>query len=72
MRHAGKQLLRRCIKKLERNIRKEVQVKFVLSFFNNMKDRITNLVSSFIAYDFCCPGCHHNYTGKKGERFGKG
>ena len=71
MRNAGKQLVRRCIKKLERNIRKEVQVKFVLSFFNNMKDRITNLASSFIAYDFCCPGCHHNYTGKKGRTLWK-
>ena len=74
MRNAGKQLVRRCIKKLKRNIRKEFQVKFVvtynttkLSFFNNMKDCITNLASSFIAYYFCCRGCHHNYIRKKGR-----
>ena len=57
--------------KRRRNIRKEVQVKFVvtynateLSFFTNTKDHITKLGSSFVVYHFRCPGCHHNYIGK--------
>ena len=59
MGYAGKQLVRSCIKKLKRNIRKEVQVKFVvtynttkLSFFTNSKDRITKLASSNAFYHF--------------------
>ena len=50
MGNAGEELIKSCIKKLKRNIRKEVQVKFVvtynttkLTFFTNMKDRITNI-----------------------------
>ena len=59
MGYAGKQLVRSCINKLKRNIRKEVRVKFVvtynttkLSFFTNSKDRITKLASSNAFYHF--------------------
>ena len=56
MGNAGEQLVRRCIKKLKRNIQKEVEVKFVfiynttkLSFFISTKHHITELAS----YHFC-------------------
>ena len=59
MRYAEEQLIRSCIKKLKISIRKEVQVKFVvtynttkLSFFTNSKDRITKLAYSNMFYHF--------------------
>ena len=70
MGNAGEQLVKSCIKKLKRNTRKEIQVKFVtynttkLSFFTNIKDCITKLAFSFVVYHFRCPGCHHDYIGK--------
>ena len=64
-------LVKSCNKKLKINIRKEFQVKFVvtynttkLSFFTNTKDCIAKLAFSFVVYYFSCPGCHHDYIGK--------
>ena len=71
MGNAGEQLVKSCIKKLKRNIRKEVQVRFVvtyntnkLNFFTNKKDCITKLASSFVVYHFRYPVCHQDYIGK--------
>ena len=81
MGYAWKQLVRSCIKKLKRNIRKEVQIKFVatyntpkLSFLTNSKDRITKLASSNAFYNFFLFA--QNVTTiilkKQREHFGKG
>ena len=67
MRNAREQLLRSCIKKLNKNVPKEIQVRFVVTYnttklnlFVNKEDPITKLASSFA----CCPGCYHDCTGK--------
>ena len=34
-----------------------------LSFFTNMKDRISHLSKSYVIYEFKCPGCTASYIG---------
>ena len=71
MGNAGRQFVKSCLKKIKRNIQKEDQVKFAvtfnitkLSFLTSTKDRIPKLASSFVVYHFRCPGCRHDYIGK--------
>ena len=65
--------VKKCIRSLKRNIKKDVRVTFVvtykttkLSFYTSTKDRIDKLAYSYIVYKFCCPGC---YTGKTERTF---
>ena len=74
--NAGDLLVKKCIKTLKRNIRKETKVAFVVSyattkvsFYTNTKDRIDKLANSFIVYEFCCPGCSKRYIGKTERTF---
>ena len=67
----GEQLIKSCIKKLKRHMRKETSVYFYvkydttkLSYFTNSKDMIPTLSKSFVVYHFSCPGCDAKYIGK--------
>ena len=35
-----------------------------LCFYTNTKDVINKLMMPCVAYQFCCPGCNSNYTGR--------
>ena len=69
-------LVKKCIRTLKKNIKKDVRVTFVvtynttkLSFYTNTKDRIDKLAHSYIVYKFCCPGCSKSYIGKTERTF---
>ena len=68
---AGEMLVKKYIRTLKKNIKKDVRVTFVvtfntikLSFYTNTKYRIDKLANFYIVYKFCCPGCSKNYIGK--------
>ena len=70
----GENLLKSCIKKLKRYMKKESNVYFKviydtvkLSYFTNSKDKIPTLNQSFVVYLFSCPGCSNCYVGKNRE-----
>ena len=74
MGNAGEQPVRSCIKKLKKNISKDVQVRFgatyntvKLNLFINTKDPITKLAFSFVVYHFRCPRGYHDYIEKTGK-----
>ena len=63
-------LVKKCIRTLKKNTKKNVRVTFVvtynttkLSFYTNTKDRIDKLAHSCIVYKFYCPGCSKSYIG---------
>ena len=73
---AGEMLVKKCIRTLKKNIKKDVRVTFALtyktnelSFYTNTKDRVDKLANSYIAYNFCCTGCSKNYIGKTERTF---
>ena len=69
---AGEILVKKCIiRMLKKNIEKDARVSFVvtynttkLSFYTNTEDHIDELAHSYIAYQFCRPGCSKSYIGK--------
>ena len=67
----AERMVKSCIKKLYRNFKREINVKFVthykttkMSFFTNTKDKTPSLSQSSVKYKFTCPGCSCNYIGK--------
>ena len=75
---AREQLVRSCNKELMKNIRMEIQVKFVvvynttkLVFFYKCGNLITKLSSSFILYHFRGMAFYQNYIGRQREYFEK-
>ena len=73
---AGEMLVKKCIRSLKRNIKKDVTFQFVvtynktkLSFYTNTKDCIDKLAHSYLVCKFCFPGCSNNYTGKTERTF---
>ena len=68
---AAEMLVKKCIRWLKRNIKKDVRVTFAvtynttkLSFYTNTKDGIDKLAHSCTVYKFCCPGCSKICIGK--------
>ena len=64
-------MVKKCIKKLHKSFKWEINVKFVThykttrtSFFTNTKDKTPSLSQSSVVYKFTCPGCSSNYIGK--------
>ena len=67
----GESIVKNCISKLKRCLKKDAMVKFIItydtkriSYYTNNKDKIPLLNHSFVVYEFKCPGCNHNYIGK--------
>ena len=64
----GESIVKNCVNKLKRCLKKDVMVKFIrtydtkrISYYTNNKDKIPLLNHSFVVYEFKCPGCNHNY-----------
>ena len=64
-------LLKSCIKKLKRNMKRENNVYFKIiydtvkiSYFTNSKDKVPPLSQSFVVYEYNCPGCNSSYIGQ--------
>ena len=56
-------MVKKCIKKLYKSFKREINVKFVahykttkISFFTNTKDKTPSLSQSSVVYKFTCPG----------------
>ena len=71
-----KMLVKKCIRTLKKNIKKDVRVTFAvtynttkLSFYTNTKDRIDKLAHSYTVYKFCWPGYSKSYIGKTERTF---
>ena len=65
----GESLVRKCLKKLQRNL--NVSVNFIaiyntkkLSYFLSNKDKIPKLSKSKVVYEVTCPGCCETYIGQ--------
>ena len=73
---AGEMPVKKCIRTLKKNIKKDLRVTFLvtynttkLSLYTNTKDCIDKLRESYIVCKFCCPGCSKGYIGKTERTF---
>ena len=64
-------LVKSCIKKLYKYLKKDTNIKFILcykttkmSFHTNTKEKTPLLSQSSLVYKFTCPGCSSSYVGK--------
>ena len=64
-------MVKKCIKKLYKSFKREINAKFVthykttkISFFTNAKDKAPSLSQSSVVYKFTCPGSSCNYIGE--------
>ena len=69
-------LVKKCIRTLIKNNKKDVRVTFIvtynttkLSFYTNTKVPTDKLAHSYIVYKFCCPGCSKSSIGKTERTF---
>ena len=65
----GEYLVKKLIRKLQRNLTKPVKFIVVcqtkkVSYFLSKKDKIPDLERNDLLYEFSCPGCSATYIGK--------
>ena len=60
----GEYLVKKLIRKLQRNLTKPVKGTKKVSYFLSKKDKIPDLERNDLVYEFSCPGCSATYIGK--------